>query len=49
MSSFAQVITILCALLPAWVVAAALAIISLALIIIAIKVVSFVLDAIPFL
>lgn len=49
MSTFAQIITILCAALPAWVVAAALAVLSILLIIAAIKVVSFVLDAIPFL
>lgn len=48
MSTFASVVAIFCAALPAWVVAAALATITIALIVIAIKIVGFVLDAIPF-
>lgn len=48
MSTFASILSILCSALPVWVVAAVLATLTIFLIIIAIKVVAFVLDAIPF-
>lgn len=43
-----QLITVLCALFPAWIVAVMLSIIAIAIILIIVKIVSFVLDAIPF-
>lgn len=49
MSYIGQVITTLCAVFPAWVVAVALGFLAVALIIIVVKLVAFVLDAIPFL
>lgn len=48
MSTFAQIVAIFCAALPAWVVAATLATLTILLVIAAIKVVAFVLDALPF-
>lgn len=44
-----QIVTTLCALLPVWVVAAALSMVAIAIVLIIVKIVSFVLDAIPFL
>lgn len=49
MGVFGQIITILCAALPAWVVAVLFSILAIFAIIVAIKVVAFVLKAIPFL
>lgn len=49
MSKFAQIVTILCAALPAWVVGAALSVLTILLVLAAIKVVTFVKNAIPFL
>lgn len=49
MSFIGQVITTLCAVFPSWVVAVALGFISLSLVFIVVKLVAFVLDAIPFL
>ena len=49
MSFIASLIVTLCAVFPAWVVAIALAFITLVAIIIVIKAVAFVLDAVPFL
>lgn len=49
MSFIGQIITTLCAVFPAWVVAVALGFLALALIFIVIKLVAFVLDAVPFL
>lgn len=49
MSLIASVIVTLCAIFPAWLVAVALAMVALVLLIIIIKIVGFVLDAVPFL
>lgn len=49
MSFIGQVITTLCAVFPAWVVAVALGFLALSLVFIIVKLVAFVLDAIPFL
>lgn len=49
MSFIASLIVTLCAVFPAWVVAIALAFVTLVAIIIVIKAVAFVLDAVPFL
>lgn len=49
MSLIASVIITLCAIFPAWLVAVALAMITLVAIIFSIKIVGFVLEAIPFL
>ena len=49
MSTIAAVIITLCSIFPAWVVAIALALITLVAVIILIKIIAFVLDAVPFL
>lgn len=49
MSLIASVIITLCAIFPTWVVAIALALITFVVIVILIKIVSLVLDAVPFL
>lgn len=49
MSFIGQVITTLCAVFPAWVVAVAIGFLAVALILIIVKLVAFVLDAVPFL
>lgn len=49
MSFIGQVITTLCAVFPSWVVAVAIGFLAVALVIIIIKLVAFVLDAVPFL
>lgn len=49
MSFIGQVITTLCAVFPSWVVAVAIGFLAVALILIIVKLVAFVLDAVPFL
>lgn len=49
MGYFISVITSLCAIMPSWVVIGFLAVIALALVVMIVKIVGFVLDAIPFL
>ena len=49
MSLIASIIITLCAIFPPWVVSIALAFITLVTIIIIVKLVAFVLDAVPFL
>lgn len=49
MSFIAQVITTLCAVFPSWVVAVAIGFLAVALVLIIVKLVAFVLDAVPFL
>lgn len=49
MGIFGQVISILGAIFPSWVIVVALGFLAVALVIIIIKIVAFVLDAIPFL
>lgn len=49
MGVFAQVVSILGSIFPSWVVVVALGFIAVSLILIVIKIVAFVLDAIPFL
>lgn len=49
MSFIGQIITTLCAVFPAWVVVVALGFLALSLIFIIVKLVAFVLDAVPFL
>ena len=49
MSFIGQVITTLCAVFPSWVVAVAIGFLAVALLIIIVKLVAFVLDAVPFL
>lgn len=48
MSLIASIIITLCSILPAWVVAVLLSLITLIVIIIVLKIVAFVLDAVPF-
>lgn len=49
MSTIASVVITLCAIFPTWVVTIALALITFVAIMILIKIVAFVLDAVPFL
>lgn len=49
MYTIASIIITLCSILPPWVVAIVLSMITLVLIIILIKIISLVLDAVPFL
>lgn len=49
MSLIASVIITMCAIFPTWVVAIALAMITFVLIVILLKIVSLVLDSVPFL
>ena len=49
MSLVASVIITLCAIFPAWVVGIALSMVTLVAILVLIKIVAFVLDAVPFL
>lgn len=49
MSFIGQVITTLCAVFPSWVVAVAIGFLAVALVLIIVKLVAFVLDAVPFL
>lgn len=49
MSFIGQVITTLCAVFPSWVVAVAIGFLAVALVLIILKLVAFVLDAVPFL
>lgn len=49
MTLIASVIITLCAIFPTWVVAIALSMITFVAIVIVIKLISFVLDAVPFL
>lgn len=49
MSLIASVVITLCAIFPVWVVTIALALVTFVALIIAIKIIAFVLDAVPFL
>lgn len=49
MSLIASIVITLCAIFPPWVVAIALAMISFVVILVLIKIVAFVLEAVPFL
>lgn len=49
MSFIGQVITTLCAVFPSWVVAVAIGFLAIALAFIIVKLIAFVLDAVPFL
>lgn len=49
MSTIASIIITLCAIFPTWVVAVALAFVTFVAILVLIKIVAFVLEAVPFL
>lgn len=49
MSLIASIIITLCAIFPTWIVAIALALVSFVIIVVLIKIIGLVLDAVPFL